>query len=140
MIAPVRRNERVQYRPPGWDSILRDGAIKVEADRDVIIEGVGAGRASIAARADALVWVQSDFVEARRRGLARDLAQGDRDVAEIESFWDEWMQAELPFLEAEQPWRQATVIVAGRSSGDDSEVQIRVPLTVPVGGSHHFDS
>lgn len=55
IIAPVRRNEPVRYQPPGWAGDGRDGAIVVEPGRDLIVEGVGAGRASIAAWADAVV-------------------------------------------------------------------------------------
>lgn len=118
VIAPVRRNEPVRYQPPGWAPKGRNGVIVVEPGRDLIVEGVGAGRASVAAWADAVVWVQSDFEDARIRGIARDLESGVRDAAETERFWDEWMRSELPFLEAEQPWQRATVIAAGRAAGD----------------------
>lgn len=124
VLAPVRRNEPVCYRPPGWVANGRDGAIVVEAERDVIVEGVGAGRASIAAWADAVVWVQSDFDEARVRGIARDREFGVRPADEVESFWDEWMRSELPFLEAEQPWQSATVIVAGHAAGGDIDLAL----------------
>lgn len=124
VLAPVRRNEPVRYRPPGWVANGRDGAIVVEAERDVIVEGVGAGRASIAAWADAVVWVQSDFDEARVRGIARDREFGARPADEVESFWDEWMRSELPFLEAEQPWQSATVIVAGHAAGGDIDLAL----------------
>ncbi|MFC7625341.1 uridine kinase [Microlunatus sp. GCM10028923] len=122
VIAPVRRNEPVRYRPPGWAGKGREGAIVVEPGRDLIVEGVGAGRASIAAWADAVVWVQSDFTDARVRGIARDLELGIRDAAGVESFWEEWMSSELPFLEVEQPWRLAKIIVAGRATADDPDL------------------
>lgn len=121
VIAPVRRNESVRYRPPGWSPTGPDRTIVVEAGRDLIVEGVGAGRANLAAWADAVIWVQSDFQTARVRGLARDLANG-REAAEIELFWDEWMTAELSFLEAEQPWRHATVFVPGQCTGNGIEI------------------
>lgn len=122
ILAPVRRNEPVRYQPPGWAPNGRDGAIIVEPRRDLIVEGVGAGRASIAAWADAVVWVQSDFGDARARGVARDLAFGVRAAEDVEPFWDEWMRSELPFLESERPWERATVIVAGRAAGDDDDL------------------
>ncbi|GAA2494338.1 hypothetical protein [Terrabacter carboxydivorans] len=66
VIAPWRRGEDVDHRPPGWVAQGRDGSVRVPADvRVLVLEGVGAGRASLAARADAVVWVQSDRVEAR---------------------------------------------------------------------------
>jgi hypothetical protein len=122
MIAPVRRNEPVRYRQG------LDGAIAFEAGRDLIVEGVGAGRASVAAWADAVIWVQSDFAEATARGLARDLASGVRDAAGTEGLWDEFTRSELPFLEADQPWQRATVIVAGRPAGEDSEGSIDIAV------------
>lgn len=130
IIAPVRRDEAVDYQPPGWAPNGRDGAIMIEPGRDLIIEGVGAGRASVAALADAVVWVQSDFDDARIRGIARDLANGVRDAVETEKFWDHWMSAELPFLEDDQPWRRATLIVAGRTTGSDTEEWIEVAVNV----------
>ena len=48
VIAPVRRNESVRHRQG------LDGAIAFEAGRDLIVEGVGAGRASWA---DAVIWM-----------------------------------------------------------------------------------
>lgn len=130
IIDPVRRNEAGDYQPPGGAPDGRDGSIMIEPGRDLIIEGVGAGRAGIAARADAVVWVQSDFDDARIRGIARDLAHGIRDAVETEKFWDHWMSAELPFLEADQPWRRATMIVAGRNTGSDTEEWIEVAVDV----------
>lgn len=121
VITPVRRNEPVDYQPPGWAPDGREGAIKIDAGADLIIEGVGAGRAGIAALADAVVWVQCDFEEARTRGIARDLAGGRRDEVETVNFWNHWMSEELPFLEADQPWRRATMIVAGRTSRDGDD-------------------
>ncbi|WP_152363732.1 hypothetical protein [Microlunatus speluncae] len=46
VIRPVRRNEPVRYQPPGWAPNGRGGAITIESDRDLIVEGVGAGRAN----------------------------------------------------------------------------------------------
>jgi hypothetical protein len=40
------------------------------------------------------------------------------------------MSAELPFLEADQPWRRATMIVAGRPTGSDTEEWIEVAVNV----------
>jgi uridine kinase len=117
LIAPVRRNESVRYQPPGWAPNGRDGAIMIEPEQDLIVEGVGAGRVGIAALADAVVWVQSDFEDARVRGIARDLEHGIRDSAGTEKFWNHWMSEELPFLETDQPWRRATITVAGRAAG-----------------------
>lgn len=74
---------------------------------------------------DAVVWVQSDVVEAERRGIERD----GGDPAAV-SFWDLWMAEELPFMARERPWTRANVIVAGtpRVSHDPAtEVVIAEP-------------
>ncbi len=76
----------------------------------LVLEGVGAGRASLAPHADAVVWVQADRVEARERGLRRDVELG-RTPEEAEEFWDGWMSAEEPFLASDRPWARAALIV-----------------------------
>jgi hypothetical protein len=82
----------------------------------LVLEGVGAGRGSLAARADVVVWVQSDHDEARERGLRRDVELG-RSPEEAEAFWDEWMTAEEPFLAGDRPWGRADLVVSSRAAG-----------------------
>ena len=73
VLDPWRSGRSVSYRPPAWAAHDRRGAIEVPANADVlVVEGVGAGRASLASLADVVLWVQSDRVEARRRGIERD--------------------------------------------------------------------
>lgn len=105
VIAPWRRGEAVSFRPPGWVSHGRQGAVEVPPRTVLVVEGVGAGRAVLAANAELVVWVQSDRYEARRRGHERDVELG-RSPEEAEAFWKEWMQAEDPFLAADRPWRE----------------------------------
>ncbi len=109
VLEPARRGEHVRYRPPAWDSRDRPGAIEVPAQtRLVVVEGVGAGRQSLAGLVDAAVWVQADAPEARRRGIERD--GGDQDAAD---FWDRWNAEEVPFLAQDRPWERALMIVCG---------------------------
>jgi hypothetical protein len=76
VLEPARRGRSVRFRPPAWDVQGREGAIEVPADTPfLIVEGVGASRRSLVPLIDAAVWVQSDFAEARRRGITRDLAE-----------------------------------------------------------------
>lgn len=112
VITPWRRGEAVDYQPPGWLSEGRAGAVEVLACPLLVVEGVGAGRAELAACADLVVWVQSDRDTARSRGLARDVELG-RSPEEAEAFWDEWMRAEEPFLAADQPWSRASLVING---------------------------
>lgn len=118
VLEPLRRGEAVAYRPPAWDLHRRPGAIAAPSGRTlVIVEGVGAGRRELAGLIDRLIWVQSDYAEAERRGLARDIASGvNGDEQETVAFWHAWVAAENPFLEADRPWDRADVIAAGTSS------------------------
>jgi hypothetical protein len=107
ILAPLRAGRDVAYRPPAWDERGREGAITASAASPlVIVEGVGIGRRELAEYVDALVWVQTDEVEARRRGLARD-------GADHASFWAEWQAAEDPFQAEQRPWERAGLIVCG---------------------------
>ena len=57
------------------------------------VSGPGAGNSP--AFLDAVVWVQSDFPEAERRGIARDTALGvNGDADRTIAFWHEWMDRE----------------------------------------------
>jgi len=112
VIAPWRRGEANSFRPPGWVSQGGPGAVEVPRRPLLVVEGVGAGRADLAVGAELVVWVQADRDEARRRGLARDVALG-RTPEEAEAFWDGWMRAEEPFLAHDRPWSRAPLIVNG---------------------------
>lgn len=115
VLEPVRLGQSVSFRPPAWQRHDRSGSITVDGNVDVVIvEGVGAAQRAIAALIDVVIWVQSDAVEAERRGIARDLAEGaNGDEAQSVAFWHEWMAYELAFLERDQPWSRAAVIVCG---------------------------
>jgi hypothetical protein len=107
ILAPLRAGDDVAYRPPAWDERGRDGAITASAASPlVIVEGVGIGRRELSAYVDALLWVQTDADEARRRGLARD-------GADAAGFWAEWQAAEDPFQAEQRPWERAGLIVSG---------------------------
>ncbi len=133
VLEPVRRGQAVHYRPPGWDTHGRPGAIEVSSGLDlVLVEGVGAGRREFVHLLDAVVWVQSDFAEAERRGIARDIAQGvNGDTEESTAFWHEWMAEELAFVECQRPWERACVIVAGTApmAHDAGQVVLAPPPT-----------
>ncbi len=107
VLEPVRAGQAVAYRPPAWEARGRDGAIEVPADCPLlVIEGVGVSRRELSGDFDLRLWVQSDRVEARRRGL-------ERDGPAEQPFWNEWDAEEVPFLAADQPWERADLIVAG---------------------------
>ena len=113
VLEPWRRGDRVDYRPPAWVTHGREGSVTAGAGVPLLVEGVGAARASLARLADLVVWVQSDRTLARTRGLARDASYGTRTPAEAEAFWDEWMTEEEPYLAADRPWERAHLVVLG---------------------------
>jgi hypothetical protein len=82
----------------------------------VIIEGVGVSRRTLAPLLDVTVWVQSDFAEAKRRGMLRDMRTLGRDEAAALRAWDEWDAEEVPFLLEDRPWERARFVVATASS------------------------
>jgi len=55
IVTPWRRGEAVSFRPAAWIAHERPGTIDVPADRTLVVEGVGAGRAVLAALADLVV-------------------------------------------------------------------------------------
>jgi hypothetical protein len=132
VLQPLHAGDPVRYRPPGWDRDGREGHIDVAAGLStVIIEGVGVARRELAPLVDVMVWVQSDFAEAKRRGIHRDMVELGRDEDEALRFWDEWAAEEVPFLLADQPWRRAHVIVGAASSlphDAETEVVVSPPL------------
>ena len=118
VLRPYRAGAAVSYRPPGWVRHGRDGAVEVaDTVRLLIVEGVGASRTELIDWLDASIWVQSDFAEAERRGIARDIASGvNGDAEATTAFWHTWMAEELPFFEADRPWERADLILAGTST------------------------
>ncbi len=115
VIERLRRGDAVDYRPPAWDAHGRPGSITVPAAASlVLIEGAGAGRASLASHVDAVVWVQCDLDVAERRNRAR-VAAGELDAAGYEG----WMAEEVPFHARERTWERADLIVSGSTTVDD---------------------
>jgi len=115
VLQQLHRGEPVHLRPPAWRGHGRQGEIHLPAGLDlVVVEGVGASQREHADLIDVTVWVQSDFDEAERRGIARDIAQGvNGDHEETVAFWHEWMGHELLFVQQQRPWERAALVVAG---------------------------
>ena len=137
----------MSYRPPGWATHDRPGAVEAAGGRPLVVEGVRRGRAELAGLADLVVWVQSDRTLARIRGLARDASYGTRTPAEAEAFWDDWMTEEEPFLAADRPWERADLVVLGTppdgylgGSGGAVRVVLGLPLLAHVGWVRREDA
>jgi hypothetical protein len=128
VVRPWAEGLAVKYTPPGWVRRGRVGHIEVPASADLVIEGVGAARHELAPFAQLIAWIRSNRTEARRRGIERDIDEG-RTREEAEQFWDDWMSAEEPFLEAEQPWDRAHLVVDGTAEPKDAAAHVRVIST-----------
>ena len=120
----LRRGQGVALVPPMWREKGREGSIEIPQDTEVVIfEGVGASQIAFAEYLDASIWVQSDYLVARRLGLARDIAHGGNgDAEESERFWDEWDASECAFLEEDMPWHRADFTVLGTSERPEAQV------------------
>lgn len=123
VLRPLHRGSGVEFRPPAWIEHDRPGAIRVPAGTDVVwIEGTGIIRDEFAPWLDASVWIQGDLDEQERRLVARDgdSAAQRRHVAA-------WLAEELPLMLREQPWRKATIVVAGTTElSHDPETELVV--------------
>ena len=124
VLAPARAGEAVSFRPPAWVARGRPGAIEVPTGAEwIVLEGVGAGRCELTDLVEAVVWVQADTKQARKRGIGRD---GGTSAAE--AFWDEWMTEEGPFLAHHRPWERARVVVHGTASiSDPDSITVATP-------------
>ena len=117
VLEPLHAGRGVHFQPPAWPGRGRDGHIDVAAEaQTVLIEGVGVSRRTLAPLLDVAVWVQSDYGEARRRGLHRDMLTPGRDELSALQEWYEWEAEEVPFLLDDRPWERADFIVGTASA------------------------
>jgi hypothetical protein len=130
VLQPLRTGNAVDFQPPAWRARGRTGSIAVPAGLDlVLVEGTGAGQRELMPFLDAVLWVQSDFAEAERRGIARDIEHGQNGGPEESiAFWHEWMAAELRFFDQDRPWERARFVVAGAAHAEDEVVLADGPL------------
>ncbi|WP_433824836.1 uridine kinase family protein [Actinoplanes sp. CA-015351] len=118
VLDPLHAGLGVRFRPPAWEQRGREGFIEVPAGCSaVFVEGVGASRRELLPLLDAAIWVQSDFAEAERRGILRDVDRDGLDPGTAKREWDEWMAEEIPFLRADRPWERAGFVVRGTGDG-----------------------
>jgi len=118
IIKPWLERSNVVYRPPGWIKENRSGFIEVDANKALIIEGMGACRRTLREIATYSIWVDTEPDIARMRVIRRDLAAGENggtleSVTEFTDWWDALLH---PFLLEEEPWKYADIIVNGSLS------------------------
>ena len=119
VLRPFRAGQHVCHRPSAWVEHDRPGALEVPVDtRWLVVEGVGASQLAFDGLLDVAVWLQSDYAEAERRGIARDVASGvNGDEAASVAFWHAWMADEDQFFDRDRPWERADVVVLGTHRG-----------------------
>jgi hypothetical protein len=106
VFTPFRAGQAIDWRPVVWIEKGREGSIIVPKSQILVLEGVSATRRELSDHIDLPIWMETDPKVAEVRGLERDGPDG-RD------FWFEWQAVENPFLERDQPWDRAKLIVDG---------------------------
>ena len=128
VLQPVHRGEAVDFRPPAWIAHGRPGSIEVPAGLDVVwVEGTGVLRDELSPWLDASIWLQGDLDDQERLLATRD-GESPEQLAHVAA----WLREELPFLQREQPWSRATLIVAGPphlAHDPDRELLVAPPTT-----------
>lgn len=119
-----------QLVPPQWPARGREGAVDIPAGTSmVVVEGTGAALRDVADLLDVVVWVQSDFAESERRGIARDDESGvNGDHEQTVAFWHEWMGHERAHFRQDRPWERADLIVAGTPVVELADGQVAVSV------------
>lgn len=130
IINPWLNGEKVAYKPTGWLKEKRSGAIDVDPNKALIIEGMGACRKVLRLIAAYSIWVETESSIARERVVQRDLANGENGgtVESITKFADWWDSLLAPLFLEEEPWKYVNVIVSGSQSDLASNtLMIHVP-------------
>lgn len=115
VLEPLRCGQAVDYRPPGWASHGRPGAIHLPRGcTTVLVEGTGTIHRELEDVVDATVWIQAEFATIRKRAIDRDVSSGvNGGPRAAEAFWEHWQSEEIPFPAERRPRAKATTIVAG---------------------------
>lgn len=105
-IAQFRQGRGLHYRPYDWDADRLLPSETVDAPL-LVVEGLYAMHRDVADLYDARIWIESDLSTRWDRVLHRD---GPR---RIDRWRDEWVLLEQRYVDEQQPWRRADVMVAG---------------------------
>jgi hypothetical protein len=108
-----------RWRSWDWTRQCPGAWHQVDADRRLVVEGVGALTPASRALADLAIWVQADDTDRKRRALRRD---GD----DFEPHWDRWAAHEDEFISIHDPRRSADLIAVPVPGG----------FTFVAGGEH----
>ena len=107
-VAGVLSGDNPGYRRWDWKRNVSAEFHRVNAKRDIVVEGSGCLSRSNRELATFAVWVRLDQVERKRRAIARD-------GATYHEHWDRWAVQEQTFFARERPDTLADAIVDGRT-------------------------
>lgn len=130
IINPWLNKEDISYRPTGWIKENRPGAIEVNPNKALIIEGMGACRKTLRAIAAYSIWVDTEPETARARVVQRDLANGENGgtVESITQFANWWDSLLIPLFLEEEAWKYVDVIVNGSQFDlTSNNIMIHIP-------------
>jgi uridine kinase len=116
LLGPLAEGRPGVYRHFNWHLDRFDREVSVPVAPWLVIEGVGSGNPVVAERVTVLVWVEADGDLRLRRGL-------DRDGAEMEPQWRQFMADEADLFAAHRTRERADVLVDGTGA--------RPPLLCP---------
>lgn len=115
VLEPISRGLSARWHWWDWTADRPGRADSTEPSDVVILEGVGAGSRAARALLDAVVWVDLDASERRRRAL-------DRDGETFAPHWERWARQERDYLEQDPvaDHAQLTVHAGTAGTGDAS--------------------
>jgi hypothetical protein len=107
VLGPLSSGDPARFRPTDWvRGGLQASSVTVPVEEVVVLEGVSASRASLAARLSAAVWVDAPAGTRLERGL-------ERDGEDARTRWKRWMREESDFFATDRPWARADLLVDG---------------------------
>ncbi|OAT66228.1 aminodeoxychorismate synthase [Mycobacteroides immunogenum] len=106
VLAPWARGKDARYRRYNWETREFGPWEHQPPPAVLLLEGVGAGRATGADLLSMLIWVQTEQPTRRRRAEARD---GE----ELREFWQLWVDAEEAHFRLDPTAGRADIVVDG---------------------------
>ncbi len=119
VLVPAADRCGARYQRYDWDNDILGEWVEIDGGIAIVVEGVYSSSAQLRDRYSLRVWVDTPYDVRLERGIARD-GEGMRDT------WvNEWMPAEVRYMESENPVSYAHLVVDG-SGGDGDEPEFVV--------------
>ncbi|MBL7253149.1 dephospho-CoA kinase [Paractinoplanes lichenicola] len=108
VLEPLAAGRPARWRRYDWAAERYAEAHRVPGCDVLVVEGVGTGARQVTPYVSALVWVELDGPERRRRALARD---GDTYAPH----WDRWARHEDEFYAEHEVRSRADLVIGGQA-------------------------